>query len=104
MTELALHRPEEQYNSGVLTTTSKKIKKDVEMTLDCSSLCTYIIGRLLGGLIMKKENKKKPTTIHLLPEDKETAYEKAERLGYSFSVYVQHLIRKDKYEDKQIEY
>ncbi|WP_179139741.1 hypothetical protein [Bacillus sp. CDB3] len=53
---------------------------------------------------MKKENKKKPRTVHLLDEDKEWADFKSDKLGYSFSVYVQSLIRKDKYEDKQIEY
>lgn len=52
---------------------------------------------------MKKENKKKPTTVHLLTEDREWANVKSEKLGYSLSVYIQHLIRKDKYEDKQIE-
>ncbi|PGA38327.1 hypothetical protein COL81_17370 [Bacillus toyonensis] len=64
---------------------------------------TYILGQLLGGLKMKKLNKKKPTTVHLLPEDKEWADVKSEKLGYSFSVYIQDLIRKDKYKDNEIE-
>ncbi|MED2708637.1 hypothetical protein [Bacillus toyonensis] len=51
-----------------------------------------------------KKTKKIPTTVHLLPEDKEWANVKSDKLGYSFSVYIQDLIRKDKYKDKQIEY
>ncbi|WP_342380408.1 hypothetical protein [Bacillus thuringiensis] len=43
--------------------------------------------------------KKEATTVHLLPEDKQTAKSQAKKMGYSFSVYVQHLIRKDKYKD-----
>ncbi|MGE7887836.1 hypothetical protein ACQKN7_10745 [Bacillus cereus] len=43
--------------------------------------------------IIKKEKTK--TTLHLLVEDKEKAFEKAESLGRSFSVYISDLIRAD---------
>ncbi|HHK5536349.1 TPA: hypothetical protein ACQUHH_004870 [Bacillus mobilis] len=51
--------------------------------------------------IIKKEKTK--TTLHLLLEDKEKAFEKAESLGRSFSVYISDLIRADTKNDKKIE-
>ncbi|WP_179192021.1 hypothetical protein [Bacillus thuringiensis] len=42
-----------------------------------------------------EEIKKEATTVHLLPEDKQKAKSKAKKLGYSFSIYMQNLIRED---------
>lgn len=47
---------------------------------------------------------KTKTTLHLLLEDKERAFEKAENLGRSFSVYISDLIRADTKNDNKIEY
>lgn len=70
-------------------------------------ICTYILGQLLGGKTMEQKSMKKErtkTTLHLLLEDKEKAFEKAESLGRSFSVYISDLIRADTKNDKKIEY
>ncbi|HFK1764576.1 MULTISPECIES: hypothetical protein [Bacillus] len=50
---------------------------------------------------IKKEKTK--TTLHLLLEDKEKAFEKAGKLGRTFSVYISDLIRADTKNDNKIE-